>query len=57
LQTTLRRIRLAEDSANDSELTLAAHDEHRLATQVDVLRDGAGAFVNEARPDDSAHRP
>lgn len=42
--TRLRRILLAEDSANDVELTLAALAEHRLANQVDVVRDGAQAL-------------
>lgn len=40
----LKRILLAEDSANDVELTLAALAEHRLANQVDVVRDGAEAL-------------
>src|SRR6185437_7975484 len=40
----LRRILLAEDSANDIELTLAALSEHRLANQVDVVHDGAEAL-------------
>jgi CheY-like chemotaxis protein len=40
----LRRILLAEDSANDIELTLAALREHRLANDVDVVRDGAEAL-------------
>jgi CheY-like chemotaxis protein len=40
----LRRILMAEDSANDVELTLAALAEHRLANQVDVVRDGAEAL-------------
>src|SRR5216110_3473380 len=42
--TMLRRILMAEDSANDVELTLAALAEHRLANQVDVVRDGAEAL-------------
>lgn len=42
--TILHRILLAEDSANDVELTLAALAEHRLANQVDVVRDGAEAL-------------
>lgn len=40
----VRRILLAEDSMNDVELTLAALAEHRLANQVDVVRDGAEAL-------------
>jgi CheY-like chemotaxis protein len=35
---------MAEDSINDVELTLAALAEHRLANQVDVVRDGAEAL-------------
>lgn len=42
--TTLRRILLAEDSANDVELTLAALGAHRLANRVDVVGDGAEAL-------------
>jgi CheY-like chemotaxis protein len=57
VMTTLRRILLAEDNANDVELTLAALAQHRLANQVDVVRDGTealdylhrrGAFANRA---------
>ncbi|HXG72457.1 MAG TPA: response regulator [Gemmatimonadaceae bacterium] len=44
MMTELRRILIAEDSANDIELTLAALAEHRLANQVDVVRDGAEAL-------------
>jgi CheY-like chemotaxis protein len=40
----LRRILLAEDSANDVELTLAAFEEYHIANQVDVVRDGAEAL-------------
>jgi|SRR5690242_16273047 CheY-like chemotaxis protein len=40
----VKRILLAEDSANDIELTLAALSEHRLANQIDVVRDGADAL-------------
>jgi CheY-like chemotaxis protein len=40
----VKRILLAEDSANDIELTLAALSEHRLANQIDVVRDGAEAL-------------
>jgi len=38
------RILLAEDNANDVELTLAALGEHNLAGRVDVVRDGAEAL-------------
>jgi CheY-like chemotaxis protein len=44
MMTLLRRILLAEDSANDVELTLTALAQHRLANQVDVVRDGAEAL-------------
>lgn len=39
--TELRRILMAEDSSQDVELTMAALAEHRLANQIDVVRDGA----------------
>jgi CheY-like chemotaxis protein len=38
------RILLAEDSAKDIELTLAALEEHNLANGVEVVRDGAEAW-------------
>jgi CheY-like chemotaxis protein len=40
----LRRILLAEDNANDVELTLTALAEHNLANEVVVARDGAEAL-------------
>src|SRR5437899_2174441 len=40
----LKRILLVEDSKKDVELTLAALDEHRLANEVLVARDGAEAL-------------
>ena len=40
----LKRILLADDSAQDVELTLAALDEHHLANEVVVVRDGAEAW-------------
>jgi CheY-like chemotaxis protein len=40
----LKRILLAEDSENDVELTLAALEEHNLANEVVVARDGAEAL-------------
>ncbi len=40
----LKRILLAEDSPKDVDLTLAALDEHRLANEVVVTRDGAEAL-------------
>jgi len=42
--TELKRILLAEDNAKDVELTLAALEEHRLANDVVVVRDGAEAW-------------
>jgi len=44
MMTELKRILLAEDDANDVELTLAALGEHRLANEVVVVRDGAEAL-------------
>jgi len=40
----LKRILLAEDSANDIELTLAALAEYKLINEVVVVRDGAEAL-------------
>ena len=40
----LKRILLAEDSHHDVKLTLAALDEHNLANEVIVARDGAEAL-------------
>jgi CheY-like chemotaxis protein len=40
----LKRILLAEDNEHDVELTLAALDEHNLANEVVVVRDGAEAL-------------
>jgi CheY-like chemotaxis protein len=42
--TELKRILVAEDSANDLELTLAALEENRLANDVITVRDGAEAL-------------
>ena len=42
--TELRKILLAEDNANDVELTLAAFHENRVANEVVVVRDGAQAL-------------
>lgn len=44
MMADLKRVLLAEDSANDVELTLTALAEHRLANKVDVVRDGAEAL-------------
>ena len=40
----IKRILLAEDNANDVELTLSALQECRLANEVEVVRDGAEAL-------------
>lgn len=40
----LKRILLAEDNANDAELTLAALGEHNLRNEVVLVRDGAEAM-------------
>jgi CheY-like chemotaxis protein len=40
----LKRILLAEDNEHDVELTLAALDEHNLANEVVVVRDGVEAM-------------
>ncbi len=40
----LKRILLAEDSLRDIQLTLAALEEHNLANEVRVVRDGAEAL-------------
>ena len=57
MMTELRRILMAEDSANDVELTLAALAEHRLANCVDVARDGAEALDYLYRRGAYADRP
>lgn len=41
---TLRRIMLVEDNLNDIDLTLAALEEHHLANEITVARDGAEAL-------------
>ena len=53
----LRRVLLAEDNAKDVELTLAALDEHNLANEVVVVRDGAEAWEYLAREGRYADRP
>src|SRR5437773_3039767 len=40
----LKRVLLAEDDAKDVELTLAALQEHHLANEVVIVRDGAQAW-------------
>ena len=41
---TLRKIMLVEDNLNDIDLTLAALEEHHLANEIVVVRDGAEAL-------------
>jgi CheY-like chemotaxis protein len=41
---TLKRIMLVEDNLNDIDLTLAALEEHHLANEIVVARDGAEAL-------------
>ncbi len=44
MMTAVHTILLAEDNANDAELTLAALREHRIANNIIVVRDGAAAL-------------
>ena len=44
MPTELKRILLAEDNANDLELTLAALQQHKLANEIIAVRDGAEAL-------------
>jgi CheY-like chemotaxis protein len=44
MTTELKRILLAEDNANDLELTLAALQQHKLANEIIAVRDGAEAL-------------
>jgi CheY-like chemotaxis protein len=57
LVAELRRVLLAEDNANDVELTLAAMRASRLVNHVDVVRDGAEALAYLRRQDAYADRP
>jgi len=52
-----KTILLAEDNANDAELTLAALDEYHLANTVTVVRDGAAALDYLYRRGVFAERP
>ena len=54
--TDLKRILLVEDNPNDVELTLAAFEEHHLANEVVVMRDGADALDYLFRRGASANR-
>lgn len=53
----LKRILLAEDNADDVELTLAALEENGLASQVMVLRDGSEVLDYFYHRGDFAARP
>jgi CheY-like chemotaxis protein len=53
----IKRILLAEDNEHDVELVLAALEEHRLANEVVVVRDGAEALDYLYRRGDYASRP
>ena len=53
----IKRILLAEDNEHDVELVLAALEEHRLANEVVVARDGAEALDYLYRRGDYAARP
>jgi CheY-like chemotaxis protein len=44
MTSPIRTILLAEDNANDAELTLAALRDHRIANDIIVVRDGAAAL-------------
>ena len=55
--TELRRILIAEDNANDLELTLSALEEHHLANEVICVRDGAEAIDYLERRGDYSDRP
>ncbi len=56
MKTDLKRILLAEDNANDVELTVAALKANRLANEVVVVRDGAQALDYLYRRADFASR-
>lgn len=53
----LKRILLAEDNPKDVELTLAALEDHNLANEVIVVRDGAEALDYLSRKGEFADRP
>jgi CheY-like chemotaxis protein len=57
MTATHKRILLAEDNPNDAELALCALEEHRLAEEVVVVRDGAEALDYLLRRGDHASRP
>jgi CheY-like chemotaxis protein len=53
----LKRILLAEDNPNDLELTLAALQAHRVANEIEIVRDGAEALDYLYRRGIYASRP
>lgn len=53
----IRRILLAEDNSQDVELAVAALEEHRLANEVVVVRDGAAALDYLRSQGEHANRP
>ncbi len=55
--THIRTILIAEDNANDVELTLAALQENHVANDVMVVRDGAEALACLHREGAFADRP
>lgn len=55
--TQIKRILLAEDNPKDVELTLAALDEHNLANEIVIVRDGAEALDYLYCRGDFADRP
>jgi CheY-like chemotaxis protein len=57
MRAELRTILLAEDNANDVELTLTALQSNRLANEVAVVRDGAEALEYLHRRGRYANRP
>ena len=57
MKTDIRTILLAEDSANDIELTVAAFQANRLANEVVVTRDGAQTLDYLYRRNAYADRP
>lgn len=57
MMSELRRILLAEDNANDVELTLAALRANRLLNEVVVTRDGAETLDYLLRRNQYAERP
>ena len=53
----LKRVLYAEDSAKDVELTMAALEQHNVANEVVVVRDGAEAWEYLSRSGRYAARP